>query len=456
LQNDFDVYKSVNDVQYDKTENKIDKIDNLPDDFDLDVYKAVNEDLTKLTDDQAKLHYFQYGYKEERKYKDIHFNKEHFCKINNYNGNTPYKKYIEDIRQEKNSYFKEQINSIIIPNKNSILLVNHDNKLYGASHYIYLLFLFLKDKYKDTINIFLCEINYNSSLYDKYSIKKEDVFEYHHDPTLLYMLYQKIQPKVFYLNSCNYAIYQVYKYIPENIRILHSHEIFNHYLLSKKVMPNYAVSETISNQYVKLYKKQPKIQPPFISNIDNILELSKEFIEPIYNNYNKLDTKKITIGMCGQITERKNYKLFIDISLHFSFYNFIWIGDTNTVFDKYKNIYHIKSTHNPYKYFKQIIDHFILFSLEDPCPYVILENILLESNIITFKNNIYYHHTDESLKDMFINYDGGISKTTCVDAIYKYANCKKNNNKKNGYNYIKTYFNKPNQVEDKIDELLNC
>ena len=450
-----DIEAKAHYLRYGKNEGKLYNIGNLPNDFDLDVYKELNSDLQSLTDNQAKLHYVQHGYKEDRIYKDIHFNKEYFCKINNYNGNNPYKKYIEDIRQEKNSYFKEQINSIIIPNKNSILLVNHDNKLYGANHYMYSLFLFLKDKYKDTINIFLCEINYNSSLYDKYSIKKEDVFEYQHDPTLLYMLYQKIQPKVFYLNSCNYAIYQVYKYIPENRRILHSHEIFTHYLLSKKVMPDYVVSEFISNQYVQLYKKQPTIQPPFISNIDNILELSKEFVEPIYNNYNTLDTTKITIGMCGQITERKNYKLFIEMSLHFSFYNFIWIGDSSPVFDEYKNIYHIKSTHNPYKYFKQIIDHFILFSLEDPCPYVILENILLESNIITFKNNIYYYHTHETLKDMFINYDGSISKKTCVDAIYKYVNCKKKNNKKNGYNYIKTYFNKPSQVEDKMDELLN-
>ena len=471
IPNDFDVnmYKEINYgldtltdieakahyIQYGKNEGKLYKIENLPDDFDVNIYKKLNPDLETLNDNQLKLHYSQHGYKEDRIYKDIHFNKEHFCKINNYIGNNPYKKYIEDIRQEKNSYFKEQINQIIIPNKNSILLVNHDNKLYGANHYMYSLFLFLKDKYKDTINIFLCEINYNSSLYDKYSIKKEDVFEYQHDPTLLYMLYQKIQPKVFYLNSCNYAIYQVYKYIPENRRILHSHEIFTHYLLSKKVMPDYVVSEVISNQYVQLYKKQPKIQPPFISNIDNILELSKEFVEPIYNNYNTLDTTKITIGMCGQITERKNYKLFIEMSLHFSFYNFIWIGDSSPVFDEYKNIYHIKSTHNPYKYFKKIIDHFILFSLEDPCPYVILENILLESNIITFKNNIYYYHTHETLKDMFINYDGSISKKTCVDAIYKYVNCKKKNNKNNGYNYIKTYFNKPSQVEDKMDELLN-
>jgi hypothetical protein len=443
-------------VEYGKNEGKLYKIENVPDDFDINVYKELNEDLNQLTENQLKLHYVQHGYKEGRTYKDDFFNKDYFCKKYNYNGTNPYKKYIDDIRQEKNSYFKDVITSINIPNKKTILLVNHDNKLYGANHYIYSLFLFLKEKYKDSINIFLCEITYKLSLYDKYSIHKEDVFEYYNDPTLLYMIYQKIKPNIFYLNSSNYPIYKIYKYIPENKRILHSHEIFNHYLLSKKVMPDYVVSDIISQQYFKIYNKTPKIQPPFIININNILELSKEVIEPIYNNYNNFDKNKITIGMCGQITDRKNYKLFIEMSLIFSYYNFLWIGDTNPVFDEYKNIYHIKSTHNPYKYFKQILDYFILFSLEDPCPYVILENILLESNIIVFKNNIYYHHTHESLKNILINHEGNINKTTCIEAINKYVNCKKNNNEPNGYNYIKNYFSKPTIVEEGIDKLLNC
>ena len=60
-----------------------------------------------------------------------------------------------------------------------------------------------------------------------------------------------------------------------------------------------------------------------------------------------LDTNKITIGMCGSMCERKNYKLFIEVSKHFPNYNFLWIGDTQNIFDNYQNIFHIKSTHNP-------------------------------------------------------------------------------------------------------------
>ena len=41
-----------------------------------------------------------------------------------------------------------------------------------------------------------------------------------------------------------------------------------------------------------------------------------------------LDKSKITIGMCGQISERKNYKLFIKVSILYPNYNFMWIGDT--------------------------------------------------------------------------------------------------------------------------------
>jgi hypothetical protein len=155
------------------------------------------------------------------------------------------------------------------------------------------------------------------------------------------MLYDKIKPKVVYLNSCNYAISKVYKYIPEHVRILHSHEIFDHYLISKEIMPDYVVCNLIADQYFQYYKKTPNVQPPFLKDIDNILLLSTENIELISNQYGNLDLKKITIGMCGQITERKNYELFISMSKIYLNYNFIWIGDTSNILDEYVNIYHI-------------------------------------------------------------------------------------------------------------------
>ena len=158
--------------------------------------------------------------------------------------------------------------------------------------------------------------------------------------------------------------------------------------------------------------------------------------------------------MCGQITERKNYELFIKISKIYLNYNFIWIGDDSNIFDEYQNIYHVKSTNNPYKYYKQIIDYFILFSKQDPCPYVILENILLETNIITFNKNIYYYHNNNLLEKIYFSYEGEINLINCQDAINTYVTGKKYNNEKNGYEYIKKYFSKPNIVENKIEKIL--
>ena len=209
---------------------------------------------------------------------------------------------------------------------------------------MYLLFNILSKKYQNTnIKPLLCEVAYNPQLLIKYSICQNHVIEYKADPTLLYMLYEHFQPKLVYLNSCNFAIFNVYKYIPKDITILHSHEIFEHYLLAKINVPNFVVSHRIAQEYNTYYKNDnnfviPLVQPPFLSNIEEILTLSDENIDVISNDFGIIDMSKITIGMCGQITDRKNYQLFIEVSKHYPQYNFIWIGDNNNVFTQYNNI----------------------------------------------------------------------------------------------------------------------
>ena len=466
LNNITDLEATLHYDNYGYTENRKYKYNNKPDSFNATIYKELNPDLKDMTDLEATLHYDNYGYKENRKWQDVHFNQEYF--INKYNykkyANNPqklYSFYCKDIRQQKNNYFSKYVKNIITsPSKRYIMLVNHDDTLYGANHYIYLLYSHLTEIYKNyNVKILLCEFLYKIELFEKYSIPKDNVLEYYSDPTLLYMLYKKINPKIVYLNSCNYAITKVYKYIPKNNRILHSHETFEHYLLSKNIMPNYVVGNLIADQYFKYYQKQPDIQLPFLVDLEKCLKLSKDNIDPITNKYGEMDINKITIGMCGQITQRKNYELFIEISKNNLNYNFVWIGDFKNTFDNYVNIYHIKLINNPYKYFKQVIDYFMLFSKVDPCPYVILENILLESNIITFSKNIFYEHKHELLKNIYFSYDGEINLANCQDAINKYVKCKKNNNNNdnndnNGYKYIKQYFTKPTTITKKIKQMI--
>ena len=45
------------------------KYENIPSDFNVREYIELNEDLKDLSEFQAKIHYENYGYKENRKYK---------------------------------------------------------------------------------------------------------------------------------------------------------------------------------------------------------------------------------------------------------------------------------------------------------------------------------------------------------------------------------------------------
>jgi hypothetical protein len=439
--------------------------DKLPIEFNSIIYKLLNPDLSSYTDINAKLHYINHGITENRQYKDIHFDAQYFSNKYNIDSNL-YLKYISDIRQLKNSYFTDDVNKHSVNSEYKyIFLVNHDYCLFGANHYMYLLFNILIKKFENTnIKPLLCEVKYNPQLLIKYSICQNHVIEYKNDPTLLYMLYEHFQPKLVYLNSCNFAIFNVYKYIPKDMTIVHSHEIFDHYLLAKINVPNFVVSHRIAQEYNTYYKNDnnfviPLVQPPFLSNIDEILTLSDENIDVISNDFGIIDMSKITIGMCGQITDRKNYQLFIEVSKHYPHYNFIWIGDNNNVFTQYNNIYYITHTNNPYKYYKQVIDYFILFSHQDPCPYVILENILLETQIITFAKNIYTEHKSDLINDFYFEYPNEINLNNCIDAVNKFVKNTKQilkiNKSNKGQEYIDKYFSFPHNIYQKIENILN-
>lgn len=64
---------------------------------------------------------------------------------------------------------------------------------------------------------------------------------------------------------------------------------------------------------------------------------------------------------------------------------------------------------NVYKYLYQLVDLFISFSITDPCPFVIIENILLETYTLTFPPNIYYDHKNPLIKKFYIEYPNQIN-----------------------------------------------
>ena len=203
-----------------------------------------------------------------------------------------------------------------------------------------------------------------------------------------------------YLNSCCSSYIDFYNCVTnkESI-IIHSHETRDEYiklLNNNYITPNIVVSKKIATDYLNIKDRNLLLQPPFIANINKIIELSNEIVEDdiIKSHLDNFDENKITFGMCGNLTERKNINLFKMLCKDFPQYNFLWIGGhrKSKMCYVHKNFFHIPNINNPYKYFKKYFDYFLLTSLSDPCPYVILENILLETNIITFKENIHYHY----------------------------------------------------------------
>lgn len=455
-------------IKHGKNEGRIYKLD-LPNDFNPVIYKELNIDLVEISDMSAMVHYTKYGKVENRVYQDPYFDAQYFCEQNHYEfDNTGsnigylYRQYKSDIRQPKSKVFEDIVQSyktsFVATNKPLIILINHDASMYGASHFMYVLYGLLKLRFEQ-FQFKLCEVQYNDVLESKYNISKDDVWEYRNDPTLLYSIYSAFEPSLVYFNSTNNAYSEVMRFIPDTKYILHSHEIMEHYTVFAKRAPHYVVSERIALQYVHNGYDCPYVQREVLQNIDELLSLSEERVDTdtICNSHGVMSQDTITICMCGQVSERKNTRLFIQVAEAFPQYNFLWIGgDKKQLCDTEStpNLYHIPYTVNPFKYYKQVVDYFILFSKYDPCPYVILENILLETNIITFSENIYTDHKHELTEGFYHEVQGSISYDLCKDAIHAFVHGKKLPGVTgNGLTYIRERFSEPSAIYREFEKI---
>jgi hypothetical protein len=285
-------------------ENRVYKVD-LPEDFDVEIYSLLNKDITNLPHGWLKMHYFQHGKKEGRKYSDTFFDKDFFIKENNIENYQGYQDYLKDIRQVKSAVVKEKINNL--PDfSDNLLLVSHENSIYGATHYLYIIYNKLKNL---GIKVKIIDCNVNPILVQKYNVSKEDIFFYEKDATLLYYICTKTNPKKIYFNSVNSEMAMITKYLQVDKLIIHSHEVREHYL--GDIAPTFVVSQRIADQY----DENILVQAPIISQ--EILDLMDyEFSKKVElsNKFGQFDSSKITLGMCGNLSDRKNYKLFLEIA----------------------------------------------------------------------------------------------------------------------------------------------
>lgn len=454
LPNDFDLlaYKKYNpDIEeqnddwlkwhyslYGCNEKRLYKNLEIPEDFDVLEYLYLNKDLYKMSIGQIEMHFFEHSKNENRLYKDNLFDKDFFIKYNKIENYIGYKNYFKDISQIKSQKILDVLSSIQ-EEKNSIILISHDNSLFGATHYLYSLYCLLKQSYPNE-KFILIDTYENKDLLQKYQLNDNEVLHYLNDATLLINICKKINPKLIYLNSINGMISQTIPYIKNFNLLFHSHEIKKAYHSFCDSQPDFVVSQRIADEFLL----SPKVQPPFLTE-NELNKIDEESIKDceISNQFGILDKNKITIGMCGSLTARKNYKLFIEVAKNYPNLNFLWIGgNENLTEETIQNLYHVKSVNYPYCYFMQI-DYFILFSIHDPCPYVVLENLYLNNKVITFKENIYTDHKCELLKDLYFEYDGEINFDSVCKMINLYVHQKADRSNVNGRQYILENFAKP-------------
>jgi glycosyltransferase involved in cell wall biosynthesis len=437
-----DLQLKIHYLRHGLSEGRVYKIE-LPSDFNVEMYSALNKDITNMPYGWLEMHYFKHGKSENRKYKDVFFDKEFFVKENNITNYSGYKDYLKDIRQIKSKKIKDLI-SKIKEIKDCILLVSHENSIYGATNYLYTIYKMLK---KNNKNVILVDDFENTKILNKFNLKKEDVLTYLGDPTLLYWMCIKINPKLIYFNSMNSQIADVVKFLDKNKYIIHSHEIRQHFTCD--IFPTFVVSKRISEQYNSI----PKIQQPIFT--EDMIEIMNKNLKENFEvrNLNKqIDKNKITIGMCGSLTDRKNYKLFIEAAKELKDLNFLWIGGSQSIENKeIPNLFHIKDTKRPHSYYKYI-DYFVLFSKQDPCPYVVLENLFMGNKVLTFKENIYTDHKCDLLKDIYFEFNGEINLENVIEFIQKICLNKADRSNQNGKKYIEENFTK---LTDEMLELLN-
>lgn len=397
----------------------------LPQNFDPRLYKLYNKDLANLSNTEATKHYIMHGVREARVY---------FCGIS-----------YETLVQDKH-------NPITNISTESVVLINHDISKTGAPIFLYDLYDFIIENniFK---NVYILEPFPNKVLSDK-----PNKLYHYNDTNIVKDILSSINPSLIYSNSINiyFLNFDQFQYW-HNKTILHFHEtydaispILQSITSDISHIPTYVVSEEIKNNYKEhsLFK-HIGVFPPFIneSKQKNILKLYKEQPPNLFS----IDTSKITIGMCGSIGDRKNILLFLRLAETYPEYNFLWVGgqdlnkiksmlDPNNHYSITENFYWVPDTSNPYAYFKYF-DYFFLTSKEDPCPIVVLENLLLNNKIIVIKDNIKTKHKTNILEN-YIEIDSD-TEEEIVSSFGQLVLDKIPNDTQNNSRYISNFYSKP-------------
>lgn len=385
----------------------------LPEDFDWRIYNILNPDIALRfnTKESSENHYRAFGYKENRQFRS----------------SLTYEAL-------SNLLDNQNINDDIDNTDSCIALINHESTLTGAP-------IFLQD-----LANWMCQYHSNIVFIDcvpnsHYKLNK-NIRKYYHfkDANKLKDILDNLNNlDIIYSNSVNPIVGSIdvfKKYIHKTVFHLHEckedidRALNNNlqYIVDNSYKTIFVAKNIAKNCNMDKHHKA-SLCPEFIgeNRTDYILSKSQIDIKP---------KEKITIGMCGTNCRRKNPELFASLARLNPEYDFIWIGaDITQTIDSPQNLKSIPETKNPYVHLKNI-DYFLLTSKRDPCPIVVLENLLLNNKLILLHNNIRYEHDITKLENTIIikDHDNDPIKIT---KVLKESNLNKQPNQtKANQNYI--------------------
>lgn len=346
----------------------------------------------------------------------------------------------------------------------SPIFINHASDLTGAPIFLY---NFVDHLNSQNIfkNIIVAEPFYNQRCPIN---SKIPIIYYKNNIALLLKAIVDINPVFIYSNSQNPFLFNnnFHKECFNYKTLFHFHECIQDFCTTQnqnlkleiKKEKVFVVTEKIQEQFKNEGYKNISIFPPFLSpeKINKITKLTKESVN-VKNNFRNLDKNKIIIGMSGSVCKRKNFLLFYNLALKNPDKEFLWIGGHdweskeiiyNRSFESLENLFHIPHTINPWTYYN-LLDYFFLTSERDPCPYVVLENLLLNNKVITLKNNIFYKHNPVDLENYIIIDNDNLSDDDVINEFKKLKLSKnKNITEKNKY-YILNNFSSPEILKQK-------
>lgn len=383
----------------------------LPNNFDWRVYNLLNPDIAKHYKNQkdSEWHYRLFGHKENRIFSSV----------------IPYSKLIQH---------KDTSSLKTFDNINYSIFINHQSNLTGAP-------LFLQDLANSISghnNVIFIDcfpnkyFNLNRNIIKAYHFNDAKIIKKILDDTFMINL--------IYSNSLNPMLDNIdlfKKYLYKTI--FHFHECKIDILERIKYDQ---LSEIVENSYRTVFTAEKILHDCKLKVTDSLLTcpefIGQKRVKTILSNNNrrKKYNQRPIICMCGTNCDRKNPQLFKELAILNPEYDFLWIG-ADISQDGIENLTVIPQTQNPAKYFAQI-DYFLLTSIRDPCPIVVLENLLMNNKVILLKDNIQYEHKISELENVFL--------------INNHNNCAKNITqqiKKLNLNTI------PNKTSKNIEYVLN-